>query len=103
MNAGDEGQVRSRNQRIKFERERELRDLCSVLSTREGRRVFWRLIGKCRVFDSVWEQSARIHYNSGQQDVGQFILKEIVEADEGAYILMMKESKESMDKKQEKD
>lgn len=93
VNAGDENQVRGAERKIKHERELELRDLCAVLATRPGRRLIWRLMGKCKVFESIWEQSARIHYNSGQQDIGQFLLKEVVEANEESLFQMMREAK----------
>lgn len=81
----------------RFGRDQEMSDLLSVLGTRQGRRVVWRLMSKCRVFSSVWENSARIHYNSGQQDIGHFLMAEVVEANPHKLIEMMKESKEDED------
>lgn len=95
QNAADRGQVRHAERKDRDRRERELRDLNAVLATPEGRRVMWRLLGHCRVFESIWHPSALIHANSGKQDVGHFIMAEIAAADQEALFLMMKESSDA--------
>lgn len=92
-NAADEGQVRKAAERAKSMREKELNDIAALLQTDYGRRFIWRLLGHCKVFGSVWESSAKIHYNSGVQDVGHFLLAEVTEADPDSLIKMMKENK----------
>lgn len=71
----------------------ELDDLRFLLSDRQGRRFLWRLLERCRAFSSVWEPSARIHYNAGQQDLGHYLIAEIMQANEDAFLKMMKEAK----------
>lgn len=93
-NAADQGQVRAAEKKEAYTRDHELNDLRRVLETPEGRRVLWRFMSKCNVFGSVWEPSARIHYNSGRQDFGHFVMAEIVDASEEYLFLMMKENKE---------
>ena len=92
-NAADPGQVKEAKQKELRGREREVNDVRSILNTREGRRFMWKMLGHCRVFESIWHGSAQIHYNAGMQDVGHFILAEITEASPEAYLLMMKENK----------
>lgn len=92
-NAADREQVREAKQKEVSQRERELNDLRSILNTKEGRRYLWRMMGHCRTFSSVWHASAQIHYNSGMQDVGHYIMAEITEASPEAFFLMMKENK----------
>lgn len=75
-------------------RNAELKDLREVLATTQGRRVFWRLLEKSACFHSIWEQSARIHYNAGQQDFGHFIMGEIEEANQELLFQMMRENKQ---------
>lgn len=53
-----------------------------------------------KTFGSIWEPSAKIHYNSGKQDVGHFIMAEIMEADPNLFMKMMKE-KQKGDKNNE--
>jgi hypothetical protein len=93
-NSADEEQVEEGKRASKDERRQELEDIKTVLSNASGRRLIWRLMGKCRTFSSVWEPSAKIHYNAGQQDLGHFIMAEIVEADANLLLKMMKEQKE---------
>lgn len=93
-NAADEKQVQEAGNRAKRIRINELNDLRFILQTTQGRRFLWRLLSRCKAFHSVWEPSAKIHYNSGQQDVGHFLMAEIVEANEEAFLQMMKESKQ---------
>jgi hypothetical protein len=64
-------------------------DMFNVLSTIEGRRVLWRILEHCKSFQSIWDNSAKIHYNAGQQDVGHFLIKAITEANPKAYIQML--------------
>ena len=97
-NAADPGQVKRSKQRQETLRDRELNDLRYVLNDRRGRRFLWRLLGNCKVFCTIWEPSAKIHYNSGMQDVGHFLQAEITEASEEAYFCMMKESKDDRGK-----
>lgn len=81
----------------KRKRDKELGDIRALLKLPEGRRFFWRLLGHTRVNASIWDGSARIHYNSGRQDVGHFILAEICTAREEAYLQMMKENRGNQD------
>lgn len=74
-------------------------DLKFLLKSIEGRRFLWRLLGHCGAFSSVWEPSARIHYNAGKQDVGHFLLAEITNADSEGFLKMMQENKENGDEK----
>ena len=93
-NAADEQQVREAEKKQKLRRDQELDDLKKILTMDAGRRLVWRLLGRARVFESVWEQSAKIHYNAGQQDFGHFIMSEVIEAGPEFLLRMMQESKQ---------
>lgn len=92
-NAADEAQVAEAVKKLQITREDELNDIRAVLGMKQGRRFIWRLLGKCKVHESIWSQSALIHYNAGQQDIGHFIEAEIVDADENLLFLMMSEQR----------
>lgn len=92
-NAADPSQVKRAGENEKLVREQELSDLNAVLSTAEGKRLMWRLLSECGTFESIWEPSAKIHYLAGKQDVGHFLMGEIVEASPSALLDMM-ESKQ---------
>jgi hypothetical protein len=93
-NAADEDQVGRAKGREKRLREREMNDIRYLLQSIQGRRFLWRLMGHCKVFESIWESSAKIHHNAGMQDIGHFVMAEIVAANEDAFLQMMKESKQ---------
>lgn len=93
-NAADPRQVSAAGKVEDRRRERELNDLRIVLSTTEGRRVFWRLLEFCGVHRSVKDHSGSItYYNAGLQDTGHFIEAEIVAADEELLFKMQREAR----------
>lgn len=92
-NLADKGQVGRMEAVARRRRDRELNDIRAVMSSESGRRFVWRLLDRAKVFGSVWHPSALIHYNSGQQDFGHFIMSEITESSEDAFVQMMKENK----------
>lgn len=92
-NAADREQVK-RASRIASRRNRELKTaLFQVMATPEGRRVFWGLLETCGVHRSVWEASAKIHYNAGRQDVGHEIESDLIGTSEEQFEQMRKEAR----------
>ena len=91
-NVGNKTEVKKARVAAREIRDVELNDIRTVLGTISGRRLLWRLLEHCKTFNSVWEPSAKIHYNSGMQDIGHFIMSEIVESDSSLLFKMMKES-----------
>jgi hypothetical protein len=92
QNAASKKQVESADGKERRQRERELNELRVVMSSAEGRRFLWRLMARCKTFASVYDTSARIHYNSGQQDIGHFLLAEIDQADPEMFFKMRNEN-----------
>lgn len=91
-NAADEQQVKTAAKKEVGQREKELNDMRSVLSTAQGRRVLFNIMAQCRTYNSVLHQSgSMVYYNAGQQDIGHWLQKEIVEADTEAYFKILKE------------
>lgn len=95
-NAANETQIKEAAEREKSERERELNDIRFLLANPEGRRFLWKTLKFCKAFGSIWEPSAKIHYNAGVQDVGHYLMAEIASANEDAFVMMMKENKGDM-------
>lgn len=92
-NAADPEQVEKARKKETYSRDAELNDINTLKDSPGLRRFMWRILEYCKVNGSVWEASARIHYNAGQQDVGHFIMAEIAEADEEIFFQMMRENK----------
>lgn len=96
-NLADSKAVKKAEQKAKDTRKQELNDIRTVLANASGRRLIWRLMGKCKTFESTFSvDSLSMAYNSGWQDLGHFIMSEIVEADENLLLKMMKENKEKI-------
>ncbi len=93
-NAGDRDQVKKAAKKEKSQDEWNLEDIRHVMRDPLGRRFIWRLLGKeyCKTFESIYENSARIHYNAGRQDIGHKLLAEVIAADEQAYLQMQLEA-----------
>lgn len=96
-NAADPHQVRTAGRRIGRRELRFLTALRTVMGTPEGRLVFGDrghgLLARAGVYRSIWEASAKIHYNAGRQDFGHELMAELLRADEGLYQLMETEAR----------
>ena len=94
MDISDERLVKDSEQKEKDLRKQQLNDIKTVLSNNSGRRLVWRLMERCGIFSSVYSETLpTMAYLSGQQDLGHFIMGEIVEADENLLLKMMKDNK----------
>lgn len=67
-------------------------DYHALLNSPNGRRVLWDIIAYCKVFETIWDPSAKIHFNSGRQDVGHFVMAQIMKAKPDALTTMMIEN-----------
>jgi len=94
-NLANEDEVKEHNKKHDELTKRQIDDVKFLLQSIQGRRFLGRLLDHCSVFSSIYHASALIHHNSGKQDVGHFIMGEIVKADDMAFIQMMKEAKEN--------
>lgn len=93
-NAANKGQIKQARRKERSLRERELDDVKAVLSTKEGRRVWWKFLDFCGVFRSSFTGNNSTFYNEGQRNVGLKMLGDMNEAMPDAYALMLKEAKE---------
>lgn len=91
-NAASTKQVGDAKKKEKSLRDSQQNDLRVVLNSDSGRRVLWRIMSECGTFNSIWHPSAAIHYNSGKQDLGHWLMGEITETDEESLFKMMKEN-----------
>ena len=92
-NASDPAQVekaRKEERRLSQQENADFREILNMPSG-AGRRVLWKLLEECKVFESVWHPSALIHYQSGQQDIGHLLLGRIMDAHPTALLQMMQE------------
>lgn len=93
--AGDEKQVKSRKTKAELERERQLEELRTILSTEGGRYFLWRVLAVTGIFHSNSDpDTVRMAIKSGRRDVGLEIMHEIIQADEKAFNKMQIEGRE---------
>lgn len=98
MDISNKAEVKRAEKAEKDRRKQELNDLRTTLSNASGRRLLWRLMGYCKTFESVFSvDSLVMARNAGQQDLGHFIMSEIVSADENLLLKLMKENKQEKD------
>jgi len=91
-NATSKRQVKFAERKAKEAALQALEDLREVLATEVGRRVVYRLLKSCSVFESIAAPLELIAYNAGRQDVGHYLMALIEQADDTAIFTMMQEA-----------
>lgn len=91
-NVADKEQIKDATRKEKDRRKEEVADLKFILSTVQGKRFLWRLLEQCKTFESVFSpESMRMSYSAGRQDLGHYLMAEIMDAEPEAFIEMMKQ------------
>lgn len=94
-NAGDPKQVKEAARVEKSRAERFGLDLKGTLETMPGRALLWALIGRARVYGSVFHRDAGVMaYNAGRQDFGHELMAEIISTDPALYLTMEREARD---------
>ena len=92
-NASDAKQIKRAKQILKNKENKFEDDLKFILSTEQGRRYVWKLLGDCGLYrspeDSRGDQTQR---NIGAQNIARMILSDIVEVDQESWLLMQQEN-----------
>jgi hypothetical protein len=65
----------------------------AVLGTHAGRLVFWELLERAGIYQSIWTPNAEIHYRAGRQDFGHELQALLVDANEELYEQMAREAR----------
>ena len=76
-----------------YKQKRHRDDIIKILDMAEGRRVFWRLLCECGVFQVGIPNPDLICFNEGKRDIGVKILKDIMDCKPEKFIQMQKEFK----------
>lgn len=94
-NAADPAQIKEAVRKEKSARFKELEDVKSILSTKAGRRFYYRYMKECGVFRiSYTGNGSETFFNEGQRNVGLKFLADINDADPEIYATMIKENQE---------
>lgn len=93
-NLADEEIVKKLEMKEKDVRKQELNDIRTVLSNASGRRFLWRVLNRCNSFSTIFSADlSTMSYNSGQQDLGHYLMAEVTEADENLLFKLMKDNR----------
>ena len=93
LNAADRDQVRRAGRKDRDRAARVATDAAAVLASTHGRRFCWDLLERAGVYRSIWDPTARIHYNAGRQDFGHELMALLVSAQPDLYLLMEQEAR----------
>ena len=96
----DKEKVRKKGLDERLIRRTELSDVASILSTKSGRRFFWRLLSECGIFKSSFTGNNTTYYLEGMRKIGLIFLGDSQEFPE-AYLLMMREAREADEPKED--
>lgn len=91
-NAADETEVKERGKKSKDKRTRELDDVFFILGSPQGRRFFWRYLGRCGIFRTSMTGNNTTFFNEGERMIGLNLLADLNEANPEAYAVMQKEA-----------
>jgi hypothetical protein len=81
--------------KAEIQRHNELQDLRAVLSTKEGRRLAWRILTWGGIFNYGYDGSgSHVYYEKGARDLTLKFLDEIMTANPELYFLMTRENSE---------
>lgn len=93
FNAADETKVNQRKRKSERDREREIADLKAVMATPEGRRLMWRVLGRCGIYSQSFTGNSSTFFNCGRQDIGLWLTAELTTTEhQEAYLLMQREA-----------
>ena len=93
-NAADPGQVDNADQKTESLNDQRLNDIREILSTRRGRRFFWRYLEVCGVYKTSNADQHQIFFNEGMRNIGLQLLADLNEAAPEAYLVMLREAQE---------
>ncbi len=92
----DEELLAERQEQERQKRQRADDDLAALMMTEHGRRLMWRLLGDCRIFEqSFTGDLAGTSFNEGKRSVGNKWFADVHRVCPDLYLKMAKEAKES--------
>lgn len=74
------------------ERRRENSDLRKVLSTPEGRRFIWKMLGRAGVFRSSFTGNSHTFFNEGKREIGLGLFEDVMTINSEMFVRMQKEN-----------
>lgn len=91
LNLPDRQAAALREEVNRRKREQELLDIKLLMSTKEGRRICWRLLSITGVYRTSFTGNSETYFREGQRNVGLIIINDIQEAAPDDFVTMLKE------------
>ncbi len=96
IDVGDEKQVKELKTKLELAREREIGEFRAILETEAGRAFVWRILEKCKIYDTSVVHELATFVALGEKNIGSWLINEVFTSDLGAFTLMMQEHQERM-------
>lgn len=94
VDVGSSEQVKKGKKKHQLKREQEVEDIKKLLESSWGRYFVWRILQECDMFKTLSGYDPHEMYRrSGKRDVGLWIVKELEDVSEDAYLELVRESK----------
>lgn len=77
----------------KLKKQVEANDIKWLMSSKQGRRIVWRLLDKAGVFRTSFTGNSETFFKEGMRNLGLFLVAEVMEHSPDAFALMLAESK----------
>jgi hypothetical protein len=95
--ASNAAQVEKAETAERMRRKQELNDLRLTLSTIEGRRVIWRILSECNIFDNSMLHRDAMYWEGGKKAIGTWLYGEVTQNFPEAWVQMQLEAKEAFE------
>ncbi len=91
----DPAQVRERKTKAQRERAQALEDLQLLMADARFRRFFWRVLSRCRIFQTSYASDPlQMAFNEGQRQVGLVLMADVHRIGMEDYLRMMDEARQ---------
>lgn len=91
-NAADVDQVREAKRKERWAHEDHISDMAWILSDVRGRRVLWKYLEHCGLFQTSFTGNSTTFFNEGMRNIGLKLIADITTASPESYFMMMKEA-----------
>ena len=104
MNAANEKQLNQAARKNKDADKQAAEDFAWLAGDKRGRRFLWRMMGRCRVFEPVFNTHGGVmNFNEGRRDCGLFLLSEINRLCPAQFAVMAAENAPQPEKEESDD
>jgi len=79
------------DKRDRRKKERDFSDVRKVISSVEGRRLFWRILSHAGLYKSSFTGNTSTYFEEGRRSEGLYWLDELMQSDQKAFAMMQAE------------